>query len=447
MKNGEQIDINNGTYKRFLYPHFSSNKIIDGNPYYQMNGGWLKRTPNGFTYKNEIIDAEKVDLFKETYRNIRTVNNLKDLINIPKTSLNNGDICFVNDINGTYALVDGVIYDIFTDENDDKFIRTYVINNSAKLGDKIFASELTVSMPDGKFFRHVFSEYKENAEIRVYVIKTSGTMSAYGKYYGINNIQFFKNGMTVSSLNDKGDEKKEYTSFFKLNNVNNKTEINSYGWVQLSYKENDNNIDELKRINSIIDNFKGNNPHTGHMNYDNGKEYLSYFTKLFKYALEENQFNERCYPNDSFFSEIDNIEAIGFKGIFDENNDDKCFYNIYQDNKIHYLGNCLTEKTKVTKSDKFNKKITIDNTINNNFIRNKIEEMSLKDSHPTITNILDESNISDQIINIKRVDINFNINENNKDVIKFFDAVVMNYLEQILPSTLIINVNYCETIS
>ena len=45
-------------------------------------------------------------------------------------------------LGSNYAITtNGVIYDIFTDENDDKFIRTYVINNSAKLGDKIFASE------------------------------------------------------------------------------------------------------------------------------------------------------------------------------------------------------------------------------------------------------------------------------------------------------------------
>ena len=54
---------------------------------------------------------------------------------------------------------------------------------------------------------------------------------------------------------------------------------------------------------------------------------------------------------------------------------------------------------------------------------------------------MDNSNISDQIINIKRVDINFYSNT-DISIIKFFDSVIMNYLEQVLPSTLIINVNY-----
>ena len=154
------------------------------------------------------------------------------------------------------------------------------------------------------------------------------------------------------------------------------------------------------------------------MNYDNGKEYLKYFTQLFKYALEENQFNERCY-GDNFFEEIEKIRTIGFSGLGE--NDINCEYPEYLDSKIHYFGNILDEDGNET-----------DLTI---------KESYSSDGYANISSKLDGNNVSDQIVNIKRVDIIFN-NQKTKQEIKYFDKIIMNYLEQILPSTLIINIDY-----
>ena len=119
-----------------------------------MYGGWINKYPKTFDVKNQEVKADDVNklLFKETYRNLRTVNDIKELINLPKTSLKNGDICFVNDIKGDYALIDGVVYDIHKD-NKGSYIRTYMRNNSTKVGNKLFASELTVSLYNDKTYR------------------------------------------------------------------------------------------------------------------------------------------------------------------------------------------------------------------------------------------------------------------------------------------------------
>ena len=179
----------------------------------------------------------------------------------------------------------------------------------------------------------------------------------------------------------------------------------------------------------MVDNFKGNNPHTGHMSYDGGKEYLSYFITLFKHALEGNQFNERCYGDD-FFSKMNELKSIGWKEL-DEGNEGALYcYPEYEDNKTHYFGKVLT-----TTSTTNNKTVIYDN-INS---RNKTSLVEYKSVYGN--NI----NVSEQIINIKRVDINFYSKKDDIPIIKFFDSVIMNYLEQILPSTLIINVNYCQT--
>ena len=397
---------------KYLFPYFSPNKIIDGNPYYQMNGGWLNRTPKVFDKDNTIVNAtNNVKLFKETYRNIRNVNNVRDLLKIPKTSLHDNDLCYVDDLSGNFVIADGHICDIFTDDKG-TYIKTNIINNTAKVGDKVFGSELTVSMPDNTIMKYVFSEYQENTEIRIYV-NSNKRIIVYGKYYAINNIQFYSNGNVTDTYSPTTSVANNAMHYFKLKNVNNKTELSAYGWSLL-----ETSSDEFKRINTVVDRFKGNNPHTGHMNYDGGKEYISYFTQLFKYALEDNQFNEKCYGND-FFETMETLSNWGFSDL--EDNSYVYCYPEYQDTKIHYLGDIL----------------------NKNGVKTKYNNSLLKSEHPNVRQTLLTTDITDHIMNIKRVDINFFGTKNNT-IIKYFDSVVMNYLEQILPSTLIINVNYCK---
>lgn len=404
--NGNPINIDGRP--KALYPYFSPYKLIDGNPYYQMNGGWLNRKPKIFDRENNIIEGD-LRCDKETYRNIRTVKNLKEMINIPRPSLKNNDLCYVEYVGGEYVLIDGILYDIKTDEKG-KYISTYILNNTAKVGSKFFASELTVSDVNG-LMKYVFSEYKQNTEIRIYVY--NNTMTIYGKYYAVNNVSFILNGNYSSTY--KENQPLSDIKFYQLKHINNKAEIGGQGWNQVP-----KNTPLFKRINSVIDKFKGNNPHTGHMNYDNGKEYLSYFSQLFKHALEDNQFNERCYNGD-YFKEVETIRLFGFTNL-GENTDD-CNYPEYLDSKIHYFGNKKAKNGTNTKE-------TMINAYTN-------------DGFNSISNILDGNDISDQIINIKRVDINF-IGDKSEVIIKYLDNVVMNYLEQILPSTLIINVNYCS---
>lgn len=414
------------TSDRYLYPYFSKDKIIDGNPYYQMYGGWLNRNYS-FTNDNELITRSEINLHKETYRNIRSVDTIKDLINLPKSSLKNGEICIVKNLekDKKYILVDGVIHDVFKD-NIGFYIKTNIYNNSAKVGSKIFASELTVSdsSVSGNLMKYVFNEYKEGSEIRIYVLNNT-TIQAFGKYYGINNFTLFQGGR-VSSFTENEVSETSLTNYFKLNSINNKTELyTNHGWIQL-----DENVDseEIKRIESIVDNFKGNNPHTGHMSYDGGKEYLSYFITLFKHALEGNQFNERCY-GDAFFSTMNNLKSIGWKEL-DEGSEGALYcYPEYEDRKIHYFGNKLSTTTSTTDDTK--KIVSYNTSLSKN-------ETSLIE-HNTIYG--NNVKVSEQIINIKRVDINF-YSSTDISVIKFFDNVIMNYLEQVLPSTLIINVNY-----
>ena len=209
------------------------------------------------------------------------------------------------------------------------------------------------------------------------------------------------------------------THYFQLEDIDNKTNIGSGGWIQLS-----KDSQAYYLINTIIDKYDGNNPHSGHLKYDNGYTYLSYFSTLFKYAIENNEFNEKCYDGD-FIEKLEEIKNIGFKHICLED----CEYNEYSDTKVHYFGKIIKDNviTSTTLYDDYNDKLA---TLNNaNFLTEKVKD-----------------NVSDIIINTKRMDINFYLNsdENYKHQIKYYDYIVMNYLSQMIPHNMIVTINYCQ---
>ncbi len=378
-------DLNLKRMSRHLLPYFSKNMKIDGDPYYQMNGGWLKKSRSFDKYNNFITD---LSAHTETYRDIRSVENLKELVSLPMQDLKNNDVYYVNDLSNKYYIVDGVIYDIHLDEYGHEYIKTYIFNNSVKVGIKQFADEITVSTYNGGSFKYVFSQYPNGSEMRIYLYGDKNIF-AVGKYYSIGTAYMFEHNNNMSH-------------YFQLNDVQNKMKINIDGWYQIP-KESDKH----KWLNTIIDKFSGNNPHNGHLTYDNGYEYIKYFEQLFKYAIENNEFNERCY--DNFLNTLEEIKYIGF----DFNTNENCEY-ICDDNKIN------------------NK---IDTTLINKIDKNGFE---------TIINNVDFE--SDKVVNTKRVRIDFKADNTNKEIIKYYDYVILNYLEQVLPSTLIVEINYDENI-
>lgn len=374
-------DLNLEGKPRHLLPYFSKDMKIDGDPYYQMNGGWLKKS-HTFNKNNELITS----INTETYRDIRSVENLKELVSLPMQDLKNNDVYYVNDLTTNYYIVDGVIYDIHLDEYGHEYIKTYIFNNSVKVGIKQFADEITVSTHNGGSFKYVFSQYPNGSEMRIY-LDSDKNIFAVGKYYSIGTAYMFEHNDNMSN-------------YFQLNDVQSKMKISIDGWYQIPI-----NSDKFKWINSVIDKFSGNNPHNGHLTYDNGYEYIKYFEQLFKYAIENNEFNERCY--DNFLDTLEEIKKIGFD--FDTN--ENCEY--IQDNDIN-------DKIDIT-------------------LINKID----KNGNETIINNVDFE--SDKIVNTKRVRIDFKVDNTNKEIIKYYDYVILNYLEQVLPSTLIVEINYVKS--
>lgn len=380
---------------RYLYPFFSPKKTYDGNPYYQMNGGWLKN--NG--------------LYTETIRDIKYVDTLQDLLSTKYSDLTDGNIYYVKNINVNKLIVEGILYDIqneYINGSTHNYISVFVNNQSLTVGKTNFYDFITISNYNGEEKTINFSSLENKEEIRIFLDDNFQFICKQNENYKISDIVKF---------NDNS------TNYFKIVNRNKKNEISNEGWKNLSQSDAD-----YKMIDKITNKFYGNNPHKGNFIYDDGSEYISYFDKLFKYSLETEAFDDRQYDSYSeYLKSIDDMNSIGFKGLFKDN---ACEYNVYNDKKLHYFCNHVDKNGEMhiyNDSDKIN-----DNSFS---LFNKDE---YKDKKTSVY-----SGNLDQIINTKRVDIIFNTN--NEETQCYINDVVLEYLTQVIPSNVILEIKYEES--
>lgn len=372
-------EYNNKIIKRYLYPYFDKNEQLDGNPYYQMDGGWMAKTllsmeensddehplwnfqfdvDNNIVYTNYVkkgeyhTDPESDDygfiednkpLFKETVRNIRRVDDIGNLLNTPTIELHDGIICYVTRIEKNSAVIDNVVYPIRNEwyssgDTDSGHVVSYVSfvksEGFIKVGNsKFFDTTIIVYDVDGNEFICDIESKSDGYELKAYIKdKTFICKEDYEGNYSISNFQI------LDELPTEG-----FSNYFILDDVNYADQLSKFdeeqndwtsGWRRLSVHDK-----EYLKINTIENYYKGNNPHNGNMVYDNGHEYFTYYNRLFKYASDNNLFDERCYE-DYYKTLDDEIVKYGFSGLI-ENNEDIKQYDTFliPDTKIHYFGN------------------------------------------------------------------------------------------------------------
>ena len=90
---------------KYIIPWFDKEEDLDGNPYFQMYGGWEKEykktvVPNKDLYPNvdEIYTMSGFTVFNETRKYLKVVETLDNLINVDPNTLNVNDVYYVNDI-------------------------------------------------------------------------------------------------------------------------------------------------------------------------------------------------------------------------------------------------------------------------------------------------------------------------------------------------------------
>ena len=93
---------------------------------------------------------------------------------------------------------------------------------------------------------------------------------------------------------------------------------NLSGWRKVTLNDFETETSDALKIvylESLIDDNRGNNPHTGYGKYDNGDEYLEYFRQLFKYEIDNDSqlnplFNSEAYECNGEINE--DIKTYGF---------------------------------------------------------------------------------------------------------------------------------------
>lgn len=480
-------DVGNEELKRrFLYPNFNKDEKYDGDPYFQMKGGWQNKVyENGnkkyyFQFNEDftnIIKSDTKPIYKETVKSIKSVNTLSDLLSISIGDTFDGDICFVSSIYDNVMVVEDTVYNIYTEYNDKnerrRFVKLMKEGGSIRLtSSKYFSDDITVFDEDISPKRYDIENVENGFIIKAYINDTNSEPTEDNIYLDRKFLCISENDgefsiTTVTII--ESDDKHEYTNYFLLDNaqfanmmarefdvVGEDKKVIENGWRRLKYSD-----DDYKRISTLTNYFNGNNPHNGNLTYDNGYEYFSYFNTLFKYASENYLFDERCHDDvDSLIDELN--DTCGFKSLSKEN------YNITinEDSKVHYFGNyqtylykwnddekkCECDKERILSDIPYNSLNDMDCGKYNieEFVYDKNNQQKCvcdKSSETMIYKNVDVNDgVTNQIINTKRMSITFFVDTFSKDYtwtqIKYIDDVVMNYLTQLIPSTAIVDIKY-----
>lgn len=417
-ENGEKVKV------RKLYPFFDSDSEYDGNMYYQMYGGWENIGPYSFSHDNVLCANSGNALYHETLRNISQVQNLEELVNLPTSNLYENTIYYVNQLTTNYAIIDGTLYQLNANLNEDGTTTYYftvtVQNESVIIGYYQYTNILTVSDSDGETQEFNLNDLNDGFTIDIYynpqldsLFTISSNDDTEPNYMGV-----FINGAFTQDTTTA-------THYFQLVNAEAPDEIVG-GWKQLLTDNPSYNI-----VNSIIDEYKGNNPHSGNLNYDSGYEYLSRFKQLFKYALEGDYFNYNCLQSttDPTLQDIyAEIESYGFDGIAEDKS--KYFECLSGDTKVHAYVDMIDTDGSISSYD-LNDSSRITKTFN-------------VPSENT-------DGVTAQIINTKIVKIDFYLQADNlysqagQEEVKYIQTKVLPYVEQMMPSTAILKIHFHVT--
>lgn len=424
--------------RRFLYPNFNKDEKYDGDPYFQMKGGWQNKVYEDGNKKyyfqfNEdftnIIKSDTKPIYKETVKSIKSVNTLSDLLSISIGDTFDGDICFVSSIYDNVMVVEDTVYNIYTEYNDKnerrRFVKLMKEGGSIRLtSSKYFSDDITVFDENISPKRYDIENVENGFVIKAYINDTKSEPTEDNIYLDRKFLCISENDgefsiTTVTII--ESDDKHEYTNYFLLDNaqfanmmarefdvVGEDKKVIENGWRRLKYTD-----DDYKRISTLTNYFKGNNPHNGNLTYDNGYEYFSYFNTLFKYASENYLFDERCHDDvDSLIDELN--DTCGFKSLSKEN------YNITinEDSKVHYFGNYQTYVYDKKKNDNVLTSITYSSL-------NDMDCRKYSGNTMIYKNVDVNDGVTNQIINTKRISITFFVDKFSKTILGVKLSILM----------------------
>lgn len=444
-----QVSYESSKTRRFLTPYFDKKSNYDGETYYQMYGGWLKKERFLFGDKNEVILDE---YFTRTLRNIREIETVDDLTIISPYKLHDNFYVEVKKL-GNYIVLNGDAYEIKTEyltfNNNPtyntpqlcSYVELEIYGGYFNVGDLYYHDTTIISNPclsnDGSFNSEIdANDYPNSSIIKVYLYKIddNGIKQPVNIYseteldkVKIDIYQILDDAPVLVTESEIIYDNPDYSNYWYLENKENSDVISIkdsskyVGWERLP--NYDTRVKYLKSIKTVK---TGNNPHSDKLGYDNGEEYLKRFETLFLHSIENDMFDETCY--DNYEDEVNALSGYGFTNLFSTNGD----VNKIIDTKIHAFCDIKDTRGNIEKYGYGN---------------NVISEINCNpnDKYPNLANlIVDKKYCSDinNIINTKYVTIEFILGYFDLGTIKYYDDIILNYVTQVLPSNTICNIKY-----
>lgn len=278
-----------------------------------------------------------------------------------------------------------------------------------------------------------------------------------GEIYYVTNIDDYKSYY-------KANNQLTPSHYFYLKNVNKPYEYGDYvedtdGWQMIPENYVDERIShgaQVYQLENIIDDYTGNNPHTGYGRYDDGDKYLERISRVFDGAYDDGKIDADCvykYGDETY--DIDGIREIGFE-LTDKIVDNvKCWYftdNYSKNDKLITLDRKYSEiidaegETYEIASGYEESRYPEVHYVGKNAVKNKdvawCSELKTFNLETQDEDSTDEA-AANSIINVKNISIEFNkFKYADEKFGEYFKNVILSYLNQVLPSTSILKVKY-----
>lgn len=286
-----------------------------------------------------------------------------------------------------------------------------------------------------------------------------------GEIYYVNNISDYKD--YYPSYPDSIQP----SHYFYLNDVTKTYQYQDYGettggWEIIPQSDVDGIMAhgiQVHQLESIIDDYRGNNPHVGYGKYDEGDKYLERLAHIFDGAFDDGLFDNCIYTCDDNEMSIEDIKNLGFT-LTDRLIDNvKCWY--FVDNTIEnqpvelrktYVkvdddGYIVQEDEEVEHYNEiqlgyddvgYTHQIRVGRTayqVNDVHFTSQLETFNFETQE---TDSNDEA-AANSVINVKNVTLEFNkFKYNNDDFENYLHEVILFYLNQIIPSTTMMTLKY-----
>lgn len=243
--------------------------------------------------------------------------------------------------------------------------------------------------------------------------------------------------------------------YFVLNKKDNIEDYGGDGWENIPVDEisaapyTTVNGMRVVYLESIVESAKGNNPHVGYGMYDDGEEYLDRLRHIFKGTEAADNFTDDAYDCETG-ELLSGITSCGFFVRENVVDNMKCWY--FSDTSKSGLYVLKQDMTDAYDSDMNQYKVNYGYSeayaqpsvrvgkmaYNNNEVGFK-SALSAFNFETQADNDIDEA-AANSIINTKRVTIHFNNKYlNNKAFEDYFEQCILPYVQQVTPSTTIID--------